>query len=431
MIKQDKYTEKNTPFVGILLSCISKCLSFIISLITVPLLLNNLELTQYSLWITLVSIITWINLLDLGVGNGLKNIVARYNHDNKNELRYYITGTFQFFLLVSFLLIILLLIMAKHIPVINSNIKYALILYIPVIFFFPFTTFNAVLQGSHKNGFLSIISLVKSLWVFILVVVFKLSVVDKIILCAVIYNIFNIAFYFIVLFSIKDIYRFSIKYIFDRRSFFCGLSIIKIGLKFFILQITSLIMFNVGNYISYNLFSTQVVVYDILNNKIFANILAFFNFAIAVFWPQIASAMARREVEKLLKYRKQLLYILVLFIAGLLVSMPFVIPFIRIWTSEKIIISFKDIMPFVVFNILLAISYYEAVVLNASEKIDVQIYVSLIGCVLFVLFIYLLRKYFVNSYIALPLANALALLPGFFVLKHNADMVVRSYTLTE
>jgi amino acid transporter len=137
--------------------------------------------------------------------------------------------------------------------------------------------------------------------------------------------------------------------------------------------------------------------------------------------------MAKNDIEKLLKCRKQLFYILLLFIVSLLASIPFVPSLVKIWTSEEIIISFKDVMPFVVFNIVLAASYYEAVILNASEKINSQIYVSLIGCITFILFVYFLKKIFVNTYMILPLANTIALFPGFFVLKYNADKVVNSY----
>jgi hypothetical protein len=137
--------------------------------------------------------------------------------------------------------------------------------------------------------------------------------------------------------------------------------------------------------------------------------------------------MAKKDVEKLLRFRKQLLYILILFVIGLFISIPMIAPFIRAWTSERVVVSFVDIIPFVGFNILLAVSYYEAVVLNASEKIKTQIYMSLLNCVLFISFIYFLRKFFINTYLILPLANILALLPGVFVLKHSADRIVNSY----
>jgi O-antigen/teichoic acid export membrane protein len=421
-------TEKQNPFVGVLISYITKGITIIISFVTVPLLLNNLEMSQYSLWITLVSIVNWINLFDLGVGNGLKNVIARYNNENdKSLLSKYITGTFQFFLSISALLIIILIFFARYIPVINENTFYSYILYIPVIIMFPFTAFNAVLQGSLKNGFLSILSLVKAIWVFILIILLKFLNFDKIILCSIVYNLFNLFFYIIVLFSIKKMYIFSFNEIINSSAFIYTIKIIKTGIGFFILQITSLVLFNMGNYIMYNIFYDKVASYDILNNKLFFNLLMFFNIGITVFWPQFTAAMASRDFDKLVKCRKQLLLLLIIFIIGVCISIPVITPFVKWWTGGKINVDIVEIIPFVLFIILLAINYYEAVILNASEKIKIQIIISVLCMPLFFIFIFMIKSFVINSYIVIPIANMLVLIPGAIIFKIYADKIIKSF----
>ena len=53
---------------NIVLSFLFKGISIIVSLVIVPLTLNYLNPTEYGVWLTLSSIMTWINLFDIGLG---------------------------------------------------------------------------------------------------------------------------------------------------------------------------------------------------------------------------------------------------------------------------------------------------------------------------------------------------------------------------
>ena len=52
---------------------IIKGLAMITSFLYVPLLLNSLSSDKYAIWLTLTSIVSWISMLDIGLGNGLRN----------------------------------------------------------------------------------------------------------------------------------------------------------------------------------------------------------------------------------------------------------------------------------------------------------------------------------------------------------------------
>ena len=63
--------KKNTLYMLFL-----KGISVGISLIYVPLLLNALDTDNYGIWLTLTSIVSWVAMLDIGLGNGLRNKLA-------------------------------------------------------------------------------------------------------------------------------------------------------------------------------------------------------------------------------------------------------------------------------------------------------------------------------------------------------------------
>lgn len=55
---------------------LARALSVVISLVSVPLTLRYLGQERYGLWLTLNSIIAYLNVVDLGLGTGLRNLVA-------------------------------------------------------------------------------------------------------------------------------------------------------------------------------------------------------------------------------------------------------------------------------------------------------------------------------------------------------------------
>jgi O-antigen/teichoic acid export membrane protein len=56
---------------------LARALSVVVSLASVPLTLRYLEQERYGLWLTLNSIIAYLNIADLGLGAGLRNQVAK------------------------------------------------------------------------------------------------------------------------------------------------------------------------------------------------------------------------------------------------------------------------------------------------------------------------------------------------------------------
>jgi O-antigen/teichoic acid export membrane protein len=76
-----------------------------ISLIYTPLLLKYLGDERYGIWVTMLSILNWILVFDIGIGNGLRNVLTIKIKQEKNDeaqsvvsSAYYALGTIVFFL---------------------------------------------------------------------------------------------------------------------------------------------------------------------------------------------------------------------------------------------------------------------------------------------------------------------------------------------
>ena len=61
-------TKKN-----IIISGISRAVSIAIGIVLVPLTLNYVNKIDYGIWLTLSSLLSWINVFDIGLGGGLRN----------------------------------------------------------------------------------------------------------------------------------------------------------------------------------------------------------------------------------------------------------------------------------------------------------------------------------------------------------------------
>src|SRR5690554_1545023 len=67
-----------------------KSISIVISLLYVPLLINYLDSERYGIWIALTSMLTWFHFFDIGLGNGLRNLlteaITQNNYKKAREL---------------------------------------------------------------------------------------------------------------------------------------------------------------------------------------------------------------------------------------------------------------------------------------------------------------------------------------------------------
>ena len=70
---EEKVTNiKKSMFLNIL----AKPIGMVITLLYTPFLLAYLGNEKYGIWVTVLSVINWINFFDIGIGNGYRNILA-------------------------------------------------------------------------------------------------------------------------------------------------------------------------------------------------------------------------------------------------------------------------------------------------------------------------------------------------------------------
>ena len=103
MNNRTKIIKKN-----IIYSFLLKILSIGLSFILLPLTVHYLTEVEYGIWVTLFTVMNWVNFLDMGLGLGLRNKLAEaVSRNNLSEIKTYLsTGVFAMIGMGSILLVI-------------------------------------------------------------------------------------------------------------------------------------------------------------------------------------------------------------------------------------------------------------------------------------------------------------------------------------
>lgn len=154
--------------------------SILISLIYVPLLLDALDSFEYAVWLTLTSIVGWLVVTDIGLGNGLRNKLAESLAQNDTiRGKKYVSTAYCFLTLILLGIILIFLVISQFInwqSVLNSyNIdRYELNLLVNIVVVsfcvqFNLSLINSVLLAIQMPAISSAIGFIGQLLSFAIV----------------------------------------------------------------------------------------------------------------------------------------------------------------------------------------------------------------------------------------------------------------------
>ena len=131
--------------------------------LVMPIMIKYLGVEQFGIWATMLTLITWVMLFDLGIGNGLKNKVAEsLAQNNSKQAARFISTAYGLIGIISFALFSIFLVLSFWIPwqvVFNSQAisEAALRQTIVTLSFFIFFNFwislvNQIYHGLQKSS---------------------------------------------------------------------------------------------------------------------------------------------------------------------------------------------------------------------------------------------------------------------------------------
>lgn len=380
-------------FKQIFFTSIFKGGSVIANYMLVPITLGYLDTANYGLWLTITSFVGWFAFFDIGIGNGLRNKYTEAKANNNLELaRSYVSTAYFFICIISILLTIVLF-------VINSYVNWTLVfntksisanelskLMFVVIGFFNLNLVAQLIitiyiadQKAHVAGVLQF--LIQSISVIIIWILSKTISSSLLIFGTIISGLPVLILFIFTIYSFFNKYKEVIpKFRLVNKS--QTNEIFNVGLSFFILQISCVVLYATDNMIISHFFGPEKVTPYNIAYKYFSIAYILFNIILSPYWSGITDANSKNDFEWIrnsMKYLKKYSYIVILLIFVMYVVSDKVY---YLWIGKSIQIpTLLSILMGIYFSLIVFMQPFVFFV-NGTGKIRLQLIFSVITAVL-------------------------------------------------
>ena len=286
-----------------------KGISILLSFVYVPVVLNYLGDYKYGVWASVLSIISWISYFDLGIGNGLRNklSVVLTSDNSKTDAETLISSAYAILSAVVAVISVLggLAITLVDWPALLSawDVSESLLCVVEISFLgmcfsFVLMLCNNIFYAFQKAHVVNLMAVIQQAAMLLSVWLLSLTRTSDLTAVAVFYVCSNILVYggfttFVFLRN-RGIAP-SPKYIDGRVAKDIG----GLGIKFFIAQIATLILFTTDNLIISNLFGPEQVTVYSTANKVFTVIISLFVALVVPFWSKTTVDFARGDIGEI------------------------------------------------------------------------------------------------------------------------------------
>jgi O-antigen/teichoic acid export membrane protein len=324
----------------------------LISLILIPLSINYVGAINYGIWLTISSVVGWMNQFDLGMGNGLRNkITIEYAQKKYDDGKIYVSTTYAVLALIATIFFILFFIVHIFVdwtyvfntpPELVGKVNFiVIIVLICICAQFVLQIISVVLTAIHlsyKSNVIQSIALIISLVGVLALTYFSDSNLIYLVLVLALSPVFSLIIYSVFYYS-RDLLLFKPE--FRKIDFKKSKSLFGVGWMFFIIQLGSLVLYQTSNLIIANVLGLEDVSIFNVVYKYFTALFMIVSVVLNPYWSAFADAFELQDYEwmkkSLEKLRKMFYLFFVLNVICIAVS-PIVF---RLWLSDNLIVPFS------------------------------------------------------------------------------------------
>lgn len=382
-----------------------KGFSILIQLLLVPLTLNYLSPELYGIWLTLSSILLWLNFFDVGFTLGLKNKLAESIALGDYKRGKALVSTTYFIMIVIF--VPLCLVLEFVLPYINwssflnvdqmYNEQLIDVMQVLIVCFclqMIFNVISSILAAYQKVALSSVFPVVGNFLALIAIYLLTEFSQPSLLNLALAVSYLPVIVYFVssVIFfrgklksvspSFREIDTSLIKEIFD------------LGVRFFIIQIQLIVLYQSTNILISNISSPLDVVSYSISYKYLSIALMFFNILLGPLWPAFTDAYVKKDFTWMHNVYRQMIRLyklLVVVIASMVVFSPISY---YLWLTDKMNIPIIMTVSVAIYITILSWNSLQTVLINGTGHVTLQTYVTLIGLFLHIPLSFLFGMYF-------------------------------------
>ena len=381
----DKVIKKN-----IKLSFLMKPVSMLLALAYMPVALSFLGTERYGVWTIVLDVLAWIAYFDIGIGNGLRNKLAEaYSLREDEQCKNYVSTAYVVATAISLLFCVIFLLIWNCFDFtskFNLNVggyETDIAVAVSVVFVavnFVLGLIGTILFAIQQNGDLSVINVIQQ--GLQLLVIWLLSVFSEanLIYIAVSYGIVNSMVYVagtMIVFKKNKILLPDIRCV--KKQYVRPL--LSLGIGFFIMQISSMVLNTTDNLLISRLFDkSDVTNYSILY-KCFYVFVQIHAIIIMPMWSAYTAASAKKNTEWIKQTMKKINNITIVLSVMVLFAVFLFKPFVHILFRNELTYKNELIVFVAVYMIAQMFANNYSSFLCGVGEIRVSVLLAFIGAI--------------------------------------------------
>lgn len=410
--------------------------SIAINLALIPLTLNLLDEYKYGVWITLFTLLSMIQVFDIGIGNGLRNkfseAIAKNDFISAQQYvstGYVIMGSISLLLILLFIVPWLFIDWSYFFNVDNSLAKEITVLlgitFVLTAIQFSLKLITTLLTASHKPAISSFIFAISNTIILFFFIVLKSKINGNLVAIGTIYSAIPLVILLIFSFIF---FNGKLKNVKPKLSAFKKEKVkdlFNLGMQFFIIQIAVLVIFQTDSLIiSHILSPIEVTPYNIAF-RYFSVVTMLASIIMTPFWSAFTEAKAKGDfiwIKSIIKKQIKMLIPAVIIILILLLLANLIIP---IWLGKEIHLSWTLLIGMALYSLISIWNNIFSFFLNGTSNTKTQMFTSIAGTIINIpLSIYFALKFGVGgvilaTVISLSFFAVFGFLETFKYLKNN------------
>ena len=369
-----------------------KGVSILIQLILVPMTLGYLSQELYGIWLTISSIMLWLNFFDVGLTLGLKNKLSEALAKNDIEKGKSLVSTTYIVMLIIFLP--LCLIGECVIPYVdwssflnvsqiyNEELSHVVsILLVCFSLQMIFNVITAVVSAHQKVALASAFPVIGNLCSVI--VIYLLNIFTKPSLT----NLASAISYIpalVLMISSFILYTGKLKPVKPSVSYFDKSNIkdiLNLGIKFFIIQIQMIVLYQATNILISNVSSPSDVTSYNIAYKYIGEASMTFNIILAPLWPAFTDAYMKNDWSWMKQIYGKMRKVYAILLGGVILMVILSPVAYKLWIGDRAIIPLTMTVVVALFVIVHAWDALQIILINGIGKVKLQTYITLVGLI--------------------------------------------------
>ena len=419
---------------NIIYTLLIKGTSVLVGFVLIPLTIGYLNKGQYGIWLTIASLVSWMNTFDIGLSNGLRNKMAHSLALNETDnIKKYVSTTYAMLFLISLAIFSVFFIVGSffnwnQLLNIENSVSYNIW---PVILIalgsfcvqFFLQPINSVLTATHQPFKSSLILLMGQVLTFVLTYLLTIFTQGSLFTL-----VFVVAGSPLLVFLIANVYYFSTelkpyapKYSYI--DFGTGRSLLSVGGVFFFIQMGAVVLYQTDNIvITRTLGPAEVTTFNVAY-KYFSIISVLFGIIMTPYWSAFTDAAAKNDWEWIKQSirKMRMLWLYVSGIALLLYLCSNI--FYKAWLHNKVIVPDILSLTMAIYVITVAWQSIYAYSLNGIGKLRMQLIFVVATAILNIpLSVFLINRVGISGTV---IANIILVFIMNIIFTYQVNMIVK------